>query len=241
MIDWTPYLESISEKYAQWETFYTLTDVEGKTRPSKTAPLLRDLWVQTIEKEPENPQERPEKAEKTERFTVLDGLRKYAANHVHVLLKGRPGSGKSTALERLLLEESVEAQSLRLNQQNQAKIIQIPILIELRLYETSILDLILQFLKRHKLIIDSNTLESWLLENQNFRPLLLFDGINELPSDTARRDLKNFRQQYAEISMIFTTRDLGSDDLNIEKKLEMLPLTEPQMRDFVKAYLPEKG
>ncbi|MCA2553158.1 MAG: HEAT repeat domain-containing protein [Microcystis sp. M04BS1] len=239
MIDWTPYLESISEKYAQWETFYTLTDVEGKTRPSKTAPLLRDLWVQTIEKEPENPQERAERPEKTERFTVLDGLRKYAANHV--LLKGRPGSGKSTALARLLLEESVEAQSLRLNQQNQAKIIQIPILIELRLYETSILDLILQFLKRHKLIIDSNTLESWLLENQNFRPLLLFDGINELPSYPARRDLKNFRQQYAEISMIFTTRDLGSDDLNIEKKLEMLPLTEPQMRDFVKAYLPEKG
>ncbi|MFO0148879.1 MAG: HEAT repeat domain-containing protein [Microcystis sp.] len=241
MIDWTPYLKSISdsEKYAQWETFYTLTDVEGKTRPSKTAPLLRDLWVQTIEKEPQNRQERPERPEKTERFTVLDGLRKYATNHV--LLKGRPGSGKSTALARLLLEESVGAQSLRLNQQNQAKIIQIPILIELRLYETSILDLILQFLKRHKLIIDSNTLESWLLENQNFSPLLLFDGINELPSDPARRDLKNFRQQYAEISMIFTTRDLGSDDLNIEKKLEMLPLTELQMQDFVKDYLPEKG
>ncbi|MFB2805126.1 HEAT repeat domain-containing protein [Microcystis sp. BLCC-F209] len=239
MIDWTPYLKSISEKYAQWETFYTLTDVEGKTRPAKTAPLLRDLWVQTIEKEPQNRQERPERPEKPERFTVLDGLRKYATNHV--LLKGRPGSGKSTALARLLLEESVAVQSLRLNQQNQAKIIQIPILIELRLYETSILDLILQFLQRHKLIIDSNTLESWLLENQNFRPLLLFDGINELPSDTARQNLKNFRQQYAEISMIFTTRDLGSDDLNIEKKLEMLPLTEPQMRDFVKAYLPEKG
>ncbi|MCA2950340.1 HEAT repeat domain-containing protein, partial [Microcystis sp. M112S1] len=236
MIDWTSYLESISEKYAQWETFYTLTDVEGKTRPAKTAPLLRDLWVQTIEKERENPQERAERPEKTERFTVLEGLRKYKANHV--LLKGRPGSGKSTALARLLLEE---AQSLRPNQQNQAKIIQIPILIELRLYETSILDLILQFLKRHKLIIDSNTLESWLLENQNFIPLLLFDGINELPSDPARQKLKNFRQQYAEIPMIFTTRDLGSDDLNIEKKLEMLPLSEPQMRDFVKSYLPEKG
>ncbi|CCI12431.1 putative Deoxyhypusine monooxygenase [Microcystis aeruginosa PCC 9806] len=241
MIDWTPYLKSISdsEKYAQWETFYTLTDVEGKTRPAKTAPLLRDLWVQTIEKEPQNRQERPERPEKNERFTVLDGLREYAANHV--LLKGRPGSGKSTALARLLLEESVGAQSLRPNQQNQAKIIQIPILIELRLYETSILDLILQFLKRHKLIIDSNTLESWLLENQNFRPLLLFDGINELPSDPARQNLNNFRQQYAEISMIFTTRDLGSDDLDIEKKLEMLPLSEAQMRDFVKAYLPEKG
>ncbi|TRV09969.1 MAG: TIR domain-containing protein [Microcystis wesenbergii Mw_MB_S_20031200_S109] len=236
MIDWTPYLTSVSEKYAQWWEVYTLTDVEGRKQQPKTAPLLGDFWVEEIKRERDNQQEREEKRE---RFTVLDGLRKYAANHVHVLLKGRPGSGKSTALARLLLEE---AQSLRLNQQNQAKIIQIPILIELRLYETSILDLILQFLKRHKLIIDSNTLESWLLENQNFRPLLLFDGINELPSDTARRgDLKNFRQQYAEISMIFTTRDLGIDDLNIEKKLEMLPLTEPQMRYFVKTYLPEKG
>jgi len=136
MIDWTPYLKSISdsEKYAQWETFYTLTDVERKTRPSKTAPLM-DLQVQTIEKEPQNPQERAERPEKPEK--VLKLLREYATNHV--LLKGRPGSGKSTALARLLLEESVEAQSLRLNQQNQAKIIQIPILIELRLYETSIL------------------------------------------------------------------------------------------------------
>ncbi|TRU20008.1 MAG: TIR domain-containing protein [Microcystis aeruginosa Ma_SC_T_19800800_S464] len=238
MIDWIPYLTSVSEKYAQWWEVYTLTDVEGRKQQPKTAPLLGDFWVEEIKRERDNQQEREEKRE---RFTVLDGLRKYKANHVHVLLKGRPGSGKSTALARLLLEESVGAQSLRLNQQNQAKIIQIPILIELRLYETSILDLILQFLKRHKLIIDSNTLESWLLENQNFSPLLLFDGINELPSDTARQNLKNFRQQYAEIPMIFTTRDLGSDDLNIEKKLEMLPLSEAQMRDFVKTYLPEKG
>jgi HEAT repeat protein len=70
----------------------------------------------------------------------------------------------------------------------------------------------------------------------------LFDGINELPSEAARRDLQQFRQQYPKIPMIFTTRDIGiGGDLNIEKKLEMLPLTEAQMQDFVKAYLPEKS
>ena len=41
--------------------------------------------------------------EKNERLPVLEGIRKYAGNHV--LLIGRPGSGKSTALVRLLLKE----------------------------------------------------------------------------------------------------------------------------------------
>ena len=42
--------------------------------------------------------------------------------------------------------------------------------------------------------------------------------------------------------MIFTTRDLGvGGDLGIEKKLQMQPLTETQMGDFVCGYLPEQG
>lgn len=173
MIDWTPYLESICTKYAQWWDVYTLTDVEGKTRSPKTGPLLRDLWVQEIKKERDKPEERDEKPE---RFTVLDGLRKYAANHI--LLRGRPGSGKSTALARLLLEESNSNSPILKGGKGGS----IPILIELRYYQTSILDLILQFLQRHDLIIDSNTLEKLLLVNNNFTLLLLFDGINELPS-----------------------------------------------------------
>ncbi len=60
MIDWTPYLKSISdsEKYAQWETFYTLTDVEGKTRNvvfgAKKFSYLKDgvlyshVWIDTL-------------------------------------------------------------------------------------------------------------------------------------------------------------------------------------------------
>lgn len=56
--------------------------------------------VETIKQE----QEKTEQQETTERLTVLEGLLKYAGNHV--LLTGRPGSGKSTALLRLLLESS---------------------------------------------------------------------------------------------------------------------------------------
>ena len=107
---WKPYLESICQEYAKWWEVYTLTDVAGKKRleQRQNIPPLLDLglMVQTIESE-EKQRERPE--EKVERLTVLEGLRKYAPNHV--LLVGRPGSGKSTALARLLLEEAEKLRS----------------------------------------------------------------------------------------------------------------------------------
>jgi len=70
--------------------------------------------------------------------------------------------------------------------------------------------------------------------------LLLVDGLKQLPSEAARRDLKALRQNYQKTTpMIFTTRDLGvGSALDIAKKLEMQPLTEAQMQQFVQAYLP---
>ncbi len=53
---------------------------------------------------------------------MLEGIRKYANNHV--LLVGKPGSGKSTALARLLLEDAQAASS-----RNHTTI---PVLVELR-------------------------------------------------------------------------------------------------------------
>ena len=234
MINWTPYLESVCKKYAQWWDVYTLTDVAGKMRAPNTTPLLADLRVQAVK------DSREEREEETEQYSVLEGLRKYAANHV--LLVGRPGSGKSTALVRLLLEESQKAQGLLSDYSHQEKIIQIPILVELRYYETSIIDLILQFLKEHNLIIDSSKLETILLRKTNINFLLFFDGINELPSEKGRLDLQRFRKFYGKVSMIFSTRDIGlGGDLNLEKKFEMLPLTVPQMKEFVRTYLHENS
>jgi predicted NACHT family NTPase len=112
-IDFQPYLQSISAHYEQWERFYTPTDAEtqaqqkNEPQPWKT-PFPFELTVQTVAKgRPSNPDdpERQDK-EKIERFPVLEGIRKYVAEHRQVLLVGRPGSGKSTTLARLLLEEA---------------------------------------------------------------------------------------------------------------------------------------
>jgi predicted NACHT family NTPase len=112
------------------------------------------------------------------------------------------------------------------------------VLVQLRYYRTSVLDLIRSFLKENDLLLDIAEIERLLFEKQF---LLLVDGLNELPSEEARRDLMAFRRENAATLMIFTTRDLGvGGDLAITKKLEMQPLTDSQMRDFVKRYLPEQ-
>ncbi|MBD1928143.1 HEAT repeat domain-containing protein [Trichocoleus sp. FACHB-90] len=260
MIDWNPYLEALCNHYAQWWKVYTLTDVVGRQRVEEKSPLLLDFMVETVQPAKGEP---GETKQETERLGVLEGLRKYAADHV--LLVGRPGSGKSTALARLLLEEAQA--SLEINfpadSESRLKTIQsaaispfqrtsamsqgidsladsrIPVLVELRYYQTSVLDLIRDFLKQHGLFLNTSGIERLLFEK---RFLLLVDGINELPWEATRRDLKAFRQTNAATPMIFTTRDLGvGGDLDIAKKLEMQPLSEAQMQQFVCAYLPQQG
>ena len=92
---------------------------------------------------------------------------------VHVLLVGKPGSGKSTALERLLWEEAQKGKQREPNQK-------IPVLVELRRYKTSVLNLIRDFLTRYNLDLNSIEIENLLFTGQF---LLLVDGLNELPND----------------------------------------------------------
>jgi HEAT repeat protein len=224
MPEFQPYLNAIARHYDKWWNLYTLTDAEGREREQRSTEPFFDfgLTVQTIV-----PKDEPEHGDrsqpKIERFPVTEGLQKYAL--AHVLLVGRPGSGKSTALARLMLDL--------------VKGVQIPVLVELRSYQSSILKLIRSAFKRHDLSLTIAEIET-LLDDRKL--ILLIDGVNELPSESARNNLSNFRRNYSKVPMIFTTRDLGlGGDLGIEKKLEMQPLTETQMRSFVHAYLPGKA
>ncbi|MFM2060486.1 MAG: hypothetical protein RLZZ507_156 [Cyanobacteriota bacterium] len=228
-IDFQRYLESICRKYQQW---WSLVDkltntVDLQKADGENVSSLFDFGLMAQIIEPR--QRQNEISEKPERLSVLEELRKYAANE-SVLLIGRPGAGKSTTLARLLVESAKEALQ---NQQSQ-----IPVLVELRYYKdyykTSVLDLVQAFLKRHKLRLDISTLEDLLFEGQF---LLLMDGINELPDDNARTNIKLFCRDNSDTPMIFTTRD-GGYDLGIEKKLEMQPLSNCEVQRFIDDCMP---
>jgi hypothetical protein len=84
------------------------------------------LRVETVKpdqrEQGDQPDGAPKPQERVEQWDVLAGLRNYATEHV--VLIGKPGSGKSTSLERLLWEEAEKA----LNN----PIARIPVLVKLR-------------------------------------------------------------------------------------------------------------
>ncbi|MGB8699584.1 MAG: hypothetical protein WCD18_09230, partial [Thermosynechococcaceae cyanobacterium] len=216
-IEFQPYLRSLSEHYAQWWQLYTLTDAETKAQqqnepqPLKT-PFDFGLMVQTVLKSdrpmasdgPEFESQSPK--ERIEPFPVLEEIRKFVKEYRQVLLVGRPGSGKSTTLARLLLEESrrcsaIDQFSNPLLGGARGGLVSgaidpppsghpseegidggtcIPVLVELRfLSNSTILDRIQAFFKSRDLLLDRTQIEDLLFHR---RLLLLMDGLNELPS-----------------------------------------------------------
>jgi len=184
----------------------------------------------------DKPDSQEQQDERREQFAVLEGLRKYATDHV--LLVGKPGSGKSTSLQRLLWEEARHC--LEAIEEGKSEIPPIPILIELRGLKGSVLAAIQEKLKWW-LYLDETTLIAFLRDRRLF---VFLDGLNELPNEQAWQAVDDFRQVCVDLklSLIITTRELGSGLVqgNV-KKLEMLPLTEPQMQEFVRKRLPETG
>jgi energy-coupling factor transporter ATP-binding protein EcfA2 len=214
--DFQPYQDFILRHHEQQQTSYTPTDV---LLPLQVGTLVKG--EQQLEKDPEAPPEHQE-----ERLSVLEGLCKYALGDKkeHVILAGRPGSGKSTALKQLRL--ALAAEGL------------VPVLVPLK-SDKSVPEMIQGEFRRAKQKVSLDQIDDWLLADQL---VLLLDGVNEIPTDDLRRGLVDFREQNGTVPMIFTTRDLAiGGDLGIKQRLEMKPLTELQMKKFVGQRLPVDG
>ena len=222
-VDFPKYLQFLVESYREKQHLYTLTDLQVEVR----------VEMPPEERSPENkPETKPAENKpktKIERLEVLAGIRKYVQQG-NVLLVGKPGSGKSTVLQRFRWELAREA----LEDGDRL----IPVLVQLR-SDRSIVQAICAEFRLAKLRVSPEEVDDLLLDG---KLLLLLDGVNEMPSQQRRQELQLFRDDNRDTPMIFTTRDLAlGGSLGIEKQLEMCALTEPQMRDFVSKYLPQHG
>lgn len=240
-INFRPYLNSLVTTYGRWWKLYTPTDAIDQQGETKELPSFLDfslLVENKSEKERVEHEQGKGDTELVERLPVLEGIRKYI--NKHVWLTGRPGSGKTTALVRLLLEEATIRQRripISVDEEVTTQQERIPVLVELRYWQGDIVQLVLNAFNRHGLSLEVSDLKTALSQS-----LILFDGVNELPSEEARSQLSAFRLDYLRVPMVFTTRDLNlNGDMWIEQVLEIQPLTESQMQVFIRAYVPERA
>ncbi|MCC3430142.1 MAG: HEAT repeat domain-containing protein [Microcoleus sp. PH2017_04_SCI_O_A] len=216
-VDFPKYLQSLIKSYESQPDLYTLTDLQVEVR----------VEISPEDRSPQTPKNQPKT--KIVRLEVLSGIRKYLRDG-NVLLVGKPGSGKSTVLQRFRWVLALEA----LKDCDRP----IPILVQLR-SDRSIVQAICAEFRQAKLRVSPEEVDDLLLDG---KLLLLLDGVNEMPSKQRRDEFQLFRDDNSDTPMILTTRDLAlGGSLGIEKKLEMCALTKPQMEEFVHKHLPQHG
>ena len=142
-------------------SFYTVTDA------------LLNLEAEVVQKDETQAKGEERTQKQIERLPVLEMLRKYGlgGEREHLLLAGKPGSGKSTTLRRLCVEMAETALGDNLQP--------IPVFVQLK-GDKQIVKLIQAEFRRAKLRVTDEQIDDLLLED---KLVLLLDGVNEIPSE----------------------------------------------------------
>lgn len=212
------YLDLVCSKYQNYWKRYAFIDE------------ISEKWFEfelNAEVERKNDQEdNNSKKAKTGKQSILKAIREIDSKSL--LIYGKSGSGKSTLLAKLFYEAALKAQ------QNKSDLI--PVLIELKSYEAvgespGIQGLILRTLQNY----DPELGENDLTHIKKQKKILLFiDGFNELAHDKAKIKIKEYCKN---ISTIVTSRS-DSDWREIEKKLEIDPLSPQEVTNFFRERIP---
>jgi hypothetical protein len=233
-IDPSAYLESLqqNDRFQDCRELYTSTQAQIPLQVQSRKEQPKQRADDPEFEQPEPPRKPP--------VEVLEGLLDAMKEHRQVLLIGKPGSGKTTALRRLVWEGVSEWASGQVDESALPVPVLVLVVVELReLRDGTVEELVRRTLGRYRQRVSLEPVEDLLFDGQLW---LVFDGVNELLSAGAWAEVSCFREDYPDTLMIFSTRSLGTGaDLGIAHKLEMVPLTEPQMREFVSKRLPDQA
>lgn len=217
------------EEFIWQDAVYVPLEVQPKTRrvadeKFKCGVPSVDAFLQTARKyeRPSRPGEDEERRERSVPVPLQDAVKEYPK----LVMLGEPGAGKSISLRHLVVKLARERKE---NPDSP-----IPVFIELR--GIGLDGKNLSSLVAKQLSCDVNSLEQ-LLESNKF--VFFFDGLNEIAFEHRRDGLESVRQFFDGKHRCYaTSRLVGySDDIPTET-VQIEPLDEERIRQFIANYLP---